>query len=71
MTAHDRDAQLDEITHDLAQPLTALINLLAALQIAIDRGAPGTATAPLLASASEQTARACAIVQRLQGRIRG
>lgn len=69
MSAPRRDARLAAAAHDLAQPLAALTNLLAAMQIAIDRGDPVETVAPLLASAVAQGARARDLPQRLQDQV--
>jgi two-component system sensor kinase FixL len=61
----DDDADLAEIVHDLSQPLTALTNYLAAMQVAIDHGDSCKTIANLLGSAVYETARARALVDRL------
>ncbi len=69
MSARTRDARLATATHDLAQPLAALTNLLAAMQIAIERGETIETVAPLLSSAVAQGARARDLIQRLQEQV--
>lgn len=65
MSTIDDDADLAEIVHDLSQPLTALTNYLAAMQVAIDHGDACKTIANLLGSAVCETARARAVVDRL------
>lgn len=69
MSASTREMRLAADAHELAQPLAALTNLLAAMQIAIERGDPAETIAPLLDNAVAQSARAAALVKRLQDHI--
>lgn len=66
MSTIDDDADLAEIVHDLSQPLTALTNYLAAMQVAIDHGDPCKTIANLLGSAVCETTRARAVVDLLR-----
>ncbi|WP_010187741.1 sensor kinase two-component system [Sphingomonas sp. PAMC 26605] len=69
MSTRPRGTRLSAIAHELTQPLAALTNLIAAMQIALDQGEPGESIAALLAGAAAQTERARDIVRRLQEQI--
>lgn len=64
-----RDTRLAATAHELTQPLAALTNLLAAMQIVVERGEPRESIAVLLADATAQNARARDIFRRLQDQI--
>jgi two-component system sensor kinase FixL len=62
-------ATVAALLHDLNQPLTALTNFLMAAQIAIEQAPTPNVIADLVDDASEQAARARAIIRQLRDHL--